>query len=200
MGYRFGGKDTTDGQHSLNVNWLNRHGYLTPGRSSSVRWTRGDRETGNIGLRAEAGRLVLVYRSRSHGGEWEDVEEPVRLTWTPCNYGGERPWFVCPGAHCGRRVGTLYGAGKYFLCRHCYNLAYDCQREREQDRLLRKAQDIRKRLGGSASMADLFPWKPKGMHWKTYERLRNRAENAELRMWGALSAWLDKTKARFPVN
>lgn len=192
MGYKFGGKDTTDGQHSLDVNWLNRHGYLTSGRRSSVRWTRRGEETGNIGLRAESGQLVLVYRSRSHGGEWEDVEEPIRLTWMDCNYGGQRPWFICPGAHCGRRVGKLYGAGKYFLCRHCYNLAYESQREQPRDRLLRKVQGIRSRLGGSMSTIDPFPRKPKGMHWKTYMRIYQIAQDAELQMWGAVDAWLKR--------
>jgi len=35
-----------------------------------------------------------------------------------------------------------------------------------------KAQKIREQLGGSPSMFDEFPPKPKGMHWKRYERLR----------------------------
>lgn len=199
--YRWGGsKDTTDGLNSLDVNWLNRGGYLTPGTSSSVRWTRNGESAGDVSLRAEAGRVVLIYRSRSSGRDWESVEEPVPLVWTTCHYGGRRPWFVCPGARngvrCGRKVSKLFAGGKYFLCRHCYDLVYDCQRETESHRLLRKAQDIRRRLGGSASMMDPFPWKPKGMHWKTYERLRSKAEDADERSWGALSEWLDKTKSR----
>lgn len=176
-------KETTDGQHSLDANWLNRNGYLTQGRRSSVRWMRGERETGNIGLRAESGQLVLVYRSRLYGEEWEDVEEPVRLTWTPCNYGGQRPWFVCPGANCGRRVGVIYGRGKYFLCRHCYDLAYESQRGVPRHRLLTKVQNIRQQLGGSRNVFEPFPMKPKGMHQSTYNKLRWRALSAESRMW-----------------
>jgi len=51
----------------------------------------------SIGLLAEHGRVVLKYRYRRRGGlgdEWEEVEQPVYLTWTPCNLGGKRPWFV----------------------------------------------------------------------------------------------------------
>ena len=34
-------------------------------------------------------QITLLYRHRSGlGGEWEDVEEPVPLTWTACNFGG----------------------------------------------------------------------------------------------------------------
>ncbi len=36
------------------------------------------------------------------------------------------------------------------------------------------------RLGGSANLMEPFPWKPKGMHSRTYERLRLAATEAEL--------------------
>ena len=68
-------------------------------------------------------RVILLYRCRSGlGDQWDDVKERVRLTWTPCNFGGERPWFICLRAGSGRKVAVLYGPGRYFLCRHCYDL------------------------------------------------------------------------------
>ena len=123
--------------------------------------------------------------------EWQDVEEPVPIVWTPCHFGGSRPWFVCPGivngVPCGRRVGKLYGPGRYFLCRHCYRLAYQSQREQPHERALRRANSIRMRLGGEPGMLCPFPEKPKGMHWRTYERLRQRVRDAEMvaeeRLW-----------------
>jgi hypothetical protein len=42
-----------------------------------------------------------------------------------------------------------------------------------------KAQKIRERLGGNASMLDDFPNKPKGMHWRTYDPLQRRYEAAD---------------------
>ena len=188
--YRYSAKDTVDGLHSLDINWLNRNGYLTPGRWSPICWKRGEEQTGSIGLRAEQSCLTLDYRWQRYGQEWENVKEPVYLTWTSCHYGGSRPWFICPAISCGRRVGKLYSAGKYFLCRHCYDLAYESQREDLKSRLLRKTQNIRRRLGGSASLMEPFPWKPKGMHWKTYFRLRHIAEDAEDRQWAILDRWL----------
>jgi hypothetical protein len=91
-------------------------------------------------------------------------------------------------ASCGRRVAILY-LGKYAVCRYCRQLAYECQREPPHYRALNRAQSIRMKLGGSASMAEPFPSKPKSMHWRTYWRLRQTAEKA-----GALSAppWLLK--------
>jgi hypothetical protein len=102
---------------------------------------------------------------------WEDVKETVALSWTACNFGGERPWFICTGAGCGRRVAILYGPGRYFLCRHSYDLTYQSQRDNVMYRSLHRAQDIRERLGGSANMMEPFPEKPKGMHHDTYMRL-----------------------------
>jgi hypothetical protein len=119
--------------------------------------------------------VVLIYRHRVYGDEWENTREPINITWTACNFGGERPWFMCPGVVngvvCGRRVAVLYGPGRYFLCRHCYDLNYQSQREDSAHRSLSRAQEIRKRLGGSASMTQPFPRRPKGMHRKTYIRL-----------------------------
>jgi hypothetical protein len=55
-----------------------------------------------------------------------------------------RPYFVCPGVvngtACGRRVAKLYGPGRYFVCRHCYRLAY-CHAER--DRVIQPPQKPR---------------------------------------------------------
>ena len=132
----------------------------------------------------DQGRITLTYRYRCNDDEWQDVEEPVAIVWTPCHFGGSRPWFICPGVvngvPCGRRVGKLYGPGRYFLCRHCYGLAYQSQREQPHERALRRANSIRMRLGGEPGMLCPFPEKPKGMHWRTYERLRQRARGAEM--------------------
>jgi hypothetical protein len=199
--YRFDKKTTTGECHSLDVRYLHRRGLLKPGRWFSLRWSRGERETGSIRGAVEGGgrseRVILAYRHRSGaGGEWEDVREPVPLTWTGCNFGGERPWFLCPGVangvRCGRRVAVLHGLGKYFLCRHCYDLAYESQRESGMYRALHKAQDIRERLGGSADMTTPFPKKPKGMRWKTYRRLRDEHDEAQMIELVGIKEWLDK--------
>lgn len=179
--YRYGTKDTVEGRTSLDINRWVRDGYLTAGRSFNWQWTWGDGSKSNINVRVEsAWSIRLIYRTRS-GGEidWTDVDYSIQLTRTPCRFGGERTWFLCPGRGCGRRIAKLYCAGRYYVCRHCGDLAYSSQREDAGDRALRRAQAIRKKLGGSANMLELFPPKPKGMHWRTYERLRAQAMDSE---------------------
>jgi hypothetical protein len=199
--YRFDKKTTTDECHSVDVRYLHRKGLLKPGSWFSLRWSRAGRETGSIrGVVSGDSRpeqVMLLYRHRrGPSGEWEDVSEPVSLTWTAWNFGGERPWFICPGAGCGRRVAFLYGPGRYFLCRHCYDLSYQSQRDNKMYRALHRAQDIRRRLGGSANMMKPFPEKPRGMHWRTYERLWWEHHEAETEQLMGMREWLDKLESK----
>jgi hypothetical protein len=191
--YRFNKKSTTDVCQSIDVRYLHCNGLLKPGHYFSLRWSPAGRQTSSIGGVAYRDQVTLLYRHRiGLGGEWEDVKETVPLTWTACNFGGERPWFICPRAGCGRRVAILYAPGRYFLCRHCYDLTYQSQRDNMMYRALHRAQKIRQRLGGSANMMEPFPEKPKGMHWKTYDRLYWEHHEAEMEQLIAMREWLDK--------
>jgi hypothetical protein len=177
-------KDTAEGNRSLDINRLNRAGCLRPGYSGGWEWTRDGERVASIWFRRDGDQLVLSYRVQPHGGEWQDVEQPTPIVWRPCRFGGARPFFVCPGVvngiACGRRVAKIYGAGKYFLCRHCYRLGYASQREDRYDRALRRADKIRMRLGGKPGTAWVFPDRPKGMHRHTYESLQSAVLNAEI--------------------
>jgi hypothetical protein len=95
--YRFDKKTTTSECQRVDVRYLHREGLLQPGSWFSLRWSRAGRETGSIrGVvsgESRPERITLLHHHRSGlGGEWEDVREPVALTWTACNFGGERPW------------------------------------------------------------------------------------------------------------
>ena len=177
------GRDTVETCRAIDVNRLNREGCLRPGWAGGWQWSRDGEKVASINLQADEGRLHLSYRVRVAGGDWEDVNETVRIVCVPCRFGGTRPYFICPGVvngiSCGRRVVKLHGSGRYFLCRHCYRLAHASQSEGAWDRALRRANKIRMRLGGEPGMASPFPPRPKGMWRRTYERLRNEVFEAE---------------------
>jgi len=182
----WGGKDTTEEKKRLDVRWLRQQGYLTPGQILSLQWSRGERPTGSAGgwVAQDLSSITMVYQASARGGAWETIRQVVPLTWTACNYGGQRPWLLCPV--CTRRVAVLYLAYRLrFACRHCCRLCYQTQKQDRTDRLLTKALKIRKRLGQKGGgILERLPEKPPGMHGRTYERLARAAiaaEEAQLR-------------------
>jgi hypothetical protein len=154
---------------------MSRKGCLEPWQSYSWKWENGC----NLDVETTPDAIELFYTISRNSLPGEKVHIKIALSRTACNYGGECLWFRCPSRGCGRRVARLYLAGKYFLCRHCHDLAYSSQREGKEFRLMNKARKIYRRLGVN-SYNDLFlEPKPKGMHLTTYEQLVNRAQEFE---------------------
>jgi len=192
---RSGVKHTTSSCLSLDARRYQREGWLRPGSIVSLTWTRNGKPWGSISMSALEDAVILRYSYRRRGeGEAEDVVERVALDRTVCHFGGARTWFRCP--HCQRRAAILYGPGRLFLCRRCYDLAYPSQNESLDDRLLRKMRAIRERLGGSSDIVSRFPSRPKGMRKLTYWALREedyrlqRAREVGLQLLEAAS-WVE---------
>jgi hypothetical protein len=123
------------------------------GTGSGVKWDKK-------GAVEDYRRLDVRVLHREHGikpEDWitvqyqwrgEEVAQEIYFDWTPCNYGGLRPWLICIA--CGGRVALLYLRGKYFACRHCHNLTYtSCQ---EADSRFRKFLRNSDGFGGGEDM------------------------------------------------
>jgi hypothetical protein len=182
----------------LDVRQLHRDGKLRPGQAFIQSWTCNGREAAEVDVTSENTRIVLSYCYLGRQGDVKRVYRDIRLEWSPCYYGGCRPWFRCPEETCGRRVAVVYfQAGACsdfrFACRHCHNLAYASQGLPAHLRALRRAQAIRLRLGGTANMYDPYPAVPKGMHWRTYDRLRRLHDDAKEHSW---PGWLVRGVSR----
>jgi hypothetical protein len=181
-GRRWNRKLTTSEYGQLDVKEWQRRAFLQSGRSFFWPWCHVQvLHSFKVGDRPD--RLILSNLLWTNGrAQPSEPKRIVSLEWTRCNYGGFRSWFLCPVPGCGRRVAILYcdGSSGNFACRHCHQISYRSQQETPRDRALHRAQAIRMRLGGSANLMEPFPWKPKGMHSRTYERLRLAATEAEL--------------------
>jgi hypothetical protein len=175
--WRHGAKDAVEDYRRLDVRGLARAGALVPGYRGGWYWTCHGEVIASIRMQVEEGRLVLDYCHREPGRDWKDENYPVRLSWTACHLGGQRPWFICPVKGCGQRVAILYG-GTIFACRRCHSLVYASTRENAGDRATRRAERIRERLGWEPGILNGDGGKPKGMHWRTYERLRVEHDTA----------------------
>lgn len=107
-------------------------------------------------------------------------ENLIHIDQTPCNYGGWRNWFLCPG--CDKRVGKLYHGKEGFACRSCYDLNYLSQQYTKTDCYYYKvrAERIAKRVDNFYEMDWLrpkFPHKPKYMKYMIYWRLRKKFDD-----------------------
>jgi hypothetical protein len=176
-----------DGTRSLSVMKLARAGLLAGRQLSGWQWTNQGETTASIQIEGGRDAVTLHYRIRSHGEDWRPVEQRVPIRWTPCRFGGERPWFLCAvysnGMYCGRRVAKLYGAAHLFACRHCYRLGYAVQRGGPMDKAHRNLARLHRKLGADYDSPDMPPPpKPKWMRWRTYSGIVHQIEAGQIRL------------------
>lgn len=184
---RSGGQAIIEDGLRLDINQLLRVGLIRPMASrynATLIWR--DVATGEARSRISytshleeaSGRLRLVYTvTRGWSGEKHSLDYTIRLTTTPCRFGGRRWWFLCPLTN--RRVSKLYlpQRASKFAAREAYRIAYRCQRESPRDRALSRAFKARLRLGSGDGIGD-YILKPKWMRWRTFDRLA-KVEAAE---------------------
>jgi hypothetical protein len=133
-------KTTVENSTKLSIFKLKEFGLLEGYCHTGLTWTRSlSGHKSSIGIVVDAlgepyVKLNYTITDRN-SGEKTDYDYKIGLTMTPCHFGGVRYWFICPlvrnGVPCGRRVGTLFlsSGGKYFGCRHCYDLSYESRNE-----------------------------------------------------------------------
>lgn len=105
---------------------------------------------------------------------WFDLDGserfPVPLVWDTPRY--PRLIFICPC--CLQKRLYLYGVPNGWACRECLGLHYACQSEAPIDRLSRAIRKRRRVIWGNDAVQSLFevslPIKPKGSHYRTFER------------------------------
>lgn len=190
------GKRTVDDQRSLDVRRLARDGCLKPGMAVTWHWLQRGELVSSINFFVQSDRVWMTYKHQERGGEWQNMCYPITLDRTACHLGGERVWWRCPSRHCGRRVAVLY-AGAVFACRHCLKLAYPSQRETFDDRACRRADTLRARLKWEPGILNGDGIKPKGMHWRTFQRLQARHDALVRVAWAGMGAHLGRVRLRF---
>jgi hypothetical protein len=107
----------------------------------------------------------------------------VEVESTPGRFGGKRYWFRCPRPSCGCRCSVLYREqntnARAFSCRICAGMRYATQvfgrSELTLHRVARKLVKLQFTPGERIK-------RPKGMHRRTFERLRREVEPS-VRLW-----------------
>jgi len=165
-------KRTTSEFRILDIRRLHREGLLVDNCSFRWSWGLGTADAASIEACVKNDVLILSYKTKTRSEQdWHHQCSSVQLDRTGCHLGGARRWFRCPVQGCGRRVAILY-ASNVFACRHCLDLAYISQREVRLDRLIRRAEKLRFKLGWKPGILNQRDFrKPDQMHWITYTAL-----------------------------
>lgn len=168
-------KGTTDYHLSIDVRALKRTGKLAPGEHH-LSWDDGSA----MALMTSADLTGVLFYFAQDG---QPHAHTVLIDYTKCNYGGERPWFVCD--RCERRYAVLYVSRGAIACRGCHDLLYTSQVKSEADRAIRKAQKLGIRLGYGPNLINgqlLNGHKrPRGMSDRVYSKLKGDYESARNR-------------------
>ena len=186
--YRWDKKTTTDQVKRIDIRFMKKQGLLKPNMAGTLHWSVRSEPSGSIRYTCYIDYLQLSFRHRNRGGEWQPVEQHIPFDRTACNFGGERLWFLCP--NCSKRVGLLYGVGKLFLCRHCYELPYSSQNSGHMDNLIEQKHRLGERIFEHYEYGEGWG-KKKGMHWSTFNRLHTKYERYE-------QQWCKGILQRFP--
>jgi len=169
----------TDTVPALDVCYLRRAGFLVPSpkrrRLFWLVWSRGNQPiavgvVAVLGARNQPPHTVVAFVQPGARNDEPDIVmvERITLAYTPCHFGGCRPWFLCP--RCGRRKAVLRVVDNGIGCTRCTDVAYSSTREGFADRVYRRAHRAREALGaGHGSPLD-YPPRPQGMHATTYAR------------------------------
>jgi hypothetical protein len=89
---RYGGKTTVESCRSIDVLRWHRLGLLKC-RYFSWAWTLDGEQVASINVEIERHFVTLKYKNRSSGSkDWDNVEQLIQIDWSPCRFGGERPW------------------------------------------------------------------------------------------------------------
>jgi hypothetical protein len=171
-GFRFDRKRTKDFVESYKCLDARSFPYrvMTTLPAAGVRFSPHDVE-----LHIFKDKIEVLYQV---GGERRIYKIPLSVS--PGNYGNSRYWLICPIKSCSKRVRKLYLTRDpddmpLYLCRHCLKLVYRSQNRTELNRIIDRKWALVHQLGSNSDLISDRE-KPKWMHWKIFNRIREEIE------------------------
>ena len=144
---RWDTRQMIDSVDCLDVRVLSRQGVLREGVHAVITWRQGQRWESSFILPA-GHEICLEYRTRIGSESWY----PVAKRWL---WSGYRRNSGVDG--CGRGVQTVTACSsgvpdgrRGYVCRLCTGLPYKSESEALEDRLCRRMQKLRKRVGAAS--------------------------------------------------
>tara|TARA_R110000744_G_scaffold340247_5_gene445478 strand:- start:76 stop:699 length:624 start_codon:yes stop_codon:yes gene_type:complete len=177
--FHYSTRSYTDDYLDLDIRTLNQHGWLNKTTPQTLTWKTNQQVTGSVQFLVRTRvqfpldnpTIRLKYKSRSNGGEWEELNYSIELETTKCNFGGLRYWFKCP--ECSKRTCVLYG-GTIFKCRSCHGLVHKSRNESALDQATRRLDKEKGKLWPNETLCfyDSVEWldKPKWVRHRTFNQ------------------------------
>ncbi len=108
----------------------------------------------------------------------------IPLVFTPCRFGGRRPWMVCGGCGGHRIVLYRYPRTQRWRCRRCLGLTYPSQRaSRDVARTAQlRLEALCQRFDPEWRYVDDYPRRPAGVHRRTWARFLKAVQMWESRL------------------
>lgn len=172
-------KRTVEDCLSIDSRTMARSNSLIDGAAGTWVWRNGENEIiSSIGYLHQGGVLALQYAI-----DGQAIQQHIRVTFTPCNYGKHRYWFLCPNHDCGKRIAKLYLANGLFHCRHCHKLNYQIQQCPKRYVAKLNMQRMRIKLGWPLDR-DQVPfinkvYKPLNKNQKTFQTMVDKHNEYE---------------------
>jgi hypothetical protein len=167
-------KPTTASYNSLDLRKLNKLVTLDHLCGFTLEWKKDNEVKSSVDCIFNNDVLEIHYSIKNKNGKVSNIDY-IHIAKTPCHFGGDRKWLVCPG--CGSNALVLYIVNR-FRCRKCHGLYHPSSAEGDLNRANRAMCNIQDKLNGSQlrptdGVAGLS--KPKWMKEKTFYRLYNQA-------------------------
>ena len=168
----------------LNINRLIRRRFIAPSRASGPSWltwsyTYTQERIATATLTSDLSEPPCGWVRIRVGS----LDQTIQVVRQDRQFGGGQWYFICPYTDCQCSAIWLPNGADKFGSRHAWRrqVAYGSQFQSRHDRALATAQAIRARLGGPdwAGIDEFDPPKPKGMRWRTYNRLIDRSRGQE---------------------
>ena len=166
--------------------WFMSKGSIESYSSISIKQLKGKLSLSDDDLKQH--RNISITVSNDYGSF------ALKLSHSPCNYGGVRFWFLCS---CGKRCTKLYLKCGVYACRQCQQLNYISQQWNKSDIPLLRVRRLRNRLQWSQDLRDWpIHQKPKNMHYKTFAALVRELEKREQERLQMLIVYLNRMGIR----
>jgi hypothetical protein len=175
--FHYSTRSYTDDYLDLDIRLMNQRGWLNKSNYQNLSWKRNGQEIGSIKFLVwtrvqfpdDKSSIRVKYKSRTYGGDWQELNYEIGLETTKCNFGGVRYWFKCPECH--KRACVLYG-GTIFKCRTCHDLVHKSRNESALDQATRRLKKEKDNLWPELDLS-LFDsvrslYRPKWMRLNTY--------------------------------